>query len=159
MVWRKNAFGVTMLKQPFTPQVYTKHNEHGKPMAFKQQAEATADYLSSKHWAAAPDEQARTNTIPTTPLVPPDVEYNTDPISEEELNAAIAKQKNNKVGGPDEVVMEHFKQLDDVTPLLVLLSQWWETAEGPEHITEARVASIFKQETPTTRPTTDPFPY
>ena len=85
-----------MFKKPFSPQVYTKHDKHGLPVPFKKQAEATADYLASKHWAAPTNEQERTNTIPITPLVPEEVEYDTSPITEAELEATIKRQKTTK---------------------------------------------------------------
>ena len=49
---RDRWFGVKMLKKQFSPQVYTKYDKDGTPVAFKQQAEATTDYLDTKHWAA-----------------------------------------------------------------------------------------------------------
>ena len=92
---RDQWFGVKLLK-PFSPQVYTKHDKHGTPVTFKQQAEATAEYLSTTHWAEPQDEYYYTSTLPTTPLVPDTVEFDNSPILEEELQAILKTQKITK---------------------------------------------------------------
>ena len=65
-----------------------------------------------------------------------------------ELSRILKKLKNNKAGGPDDLIMEHFKHLDELGPLVLILNQWWDTGKGPEDITLARVVSIFKKGDP-----------
>jgi len=88
---RDRWFGVKMLKQPFSPQVYTKYDKDGIPVEFKQQAEATAEYIDTKHWAAPTNEAARTVTLPTTHLAPTDTTFDTSPITELELERKLKK--------------------------------------------------------------------
>ena len=147
---RDRWFGVKMVKKPFSPQVYTKHDKNGIPVTFKQQAEATAEYLDTKHWAAPTNEAARTITLPRTYLVPTNTTFDTSPITETELSNILKNLKNNKAGGPDTLVMEHLKHLDDyeLGPLAIILNNWWDTGKGPDDITLARVASIFKKGDP-----------
>ena len=77
-------------------------------ITISEQAEATADYLETSHWATNPNEDALTADIPTTKLNKQPPQYNSDQITKDELLTTIKYLKNNKTPGPDQLEAEMF---------------------------------------------------
>ena len=64
----------------------------------------------------------------------------------EELNTAIDSLKTNKASGPDELIGELFKDLDDTNRarLLHLYNEIYHSEEIPDHFNEALVVQLYK---------------
>ena len=68
------------------------------------------------------------------------------PFTIEELNQAIDTLQPNKAGGPDELIIELFKDMDDDNrhSLLNLYNEIYECTHIPEHFNEALVVQLYK---------------
>ena len=69
-----------------------------------------------------------------------------EPFSEQELEEAISKVKNNKAPGPDHNANEAFRLLDGESRITLLeyYNKVWEAGEAPEEWKEALVVSFYK---------------
>lgn len=81
-----------------------------------------------------------------------------DPITEEEVEAAIKKCKRGNAAGPDRLGNDRYKDhLDGLRPILTTLFNKWMEGGGPSHAVSSRDTSSAsrKKETPLTRSITD----
>ena len=114
----------------------------GKHTPLSQRAEAIAEYLEKDHWA--------NTTNDGNPCQEKIYEFNNANESDftlEELKQVLKSAKNDKQPGPDELIMELLKWLNNENKLrlLDLINGWWRGKNPPEELFSARVVPIYKK--------------
>lgn len=68
-----------------------------------------------------------------------------DPLTQEELDAALRRMAKGKATGPDEIPAAVWTALDDDNreALLRVLNKWWKQLRVPNELLQAEVVSIF----------------
>jgi hypothetical protein len=100
--------------------------------------------LATRQWGAATEEF---KAFPKDKIVRTSEDYIVSRITIEELKTVIKKVKRRKAPGPDEIPIEVFKEMDDVSliPILHILNKWWVSEELPNEMNDARIVLIFKK--------------
>ena len=117
-----------MKKDP-QPRFIHMKNLNGEFVAPKDRAEAIATYLQDKHWTS------RTNVPVENSAIIQDLtdQFDTGHFTMAEFDAALAKNKMYKQPGPDKIVMELFKWMnnENISWLLRLINFWWDNKVAP----------------------------
>ena len=79
----------------------------------EQRANTAATHLRNKIWNKQPQDEERTESISNTQIIPHTQAYNTQDITQEELDKIIKKLKRHTATGPDGLAIETIKELDD----------------------------------------------
>ena len=113
-----------------------------KPVPWSQTHQAFRDHLQNTQWAKT------TVPLPANPhthQINPQLSDHSA-FSQEELQEALRKLKDNKAPGPDQVPNEIFKLLDHNAELILLkaYNDIWTKGEVPNDWKEATVVSIYK---------------
>ena len=135
---QQNWPAIKKLRTVFTPRFSKRGNTRASiPANFPNDC---ANYFAQTHWARITREQTA-GKPPFHPQIP-----NEGPFTKEELDSAIDGLRRNKAGGPDELITELFKDLDNTnrTRLLELYNQIYDEEHIPEHFNEAHVVQIYK---------------
>ena len=98
MAWIKR------LKKPYSGKSIALKNAQGEIVNALSQADAFATYLSGQRWKTPSQPYA-------SPTRPPSTHHqvNTQPVTQKELSNILAKVKNNKAPGHDDIPAEAFK--------------------------------------------------
>ena len=100
---------ITRLRSDFVPKMYARKDQQGQTVALDKRAEATAEYLSQVRWGKpahavyAPDEQRYLQWINSGLMNTRPGNFNTDPITIDELNQVIKEIMRGKASGPDDI--------------------------------------------------------
>ena len=143
MRWR----GVMAIRKPYAPQPYELNDIHGNPVGPKYQAEAMAEYLSTRQWAPAPDEAAATATISTRSINRHLPEYELSPITVEYIAGILTEFRMGRAPGPDSMEVELLKNLpqEGIQIITDHVNHWFHHAETPMDLTTAKIAALFKK--------------
>ena len=135
---QQNWPAIKGLRKPFIPR-FSKRGT-GRSCLPAHFPNDCARYFASEHWKPLPPQL----TACAPPIYPETMEYGQFTI--EELNTVIDSLKTNKAGGPDELISEMFKDLDDVNRprLLQLYNEIYHTEHIPDHFNEALVVQLYK---------------
>ena len=105
---------------------------HGRPVAFAQAAQATAQYLENVQWGPAQNPcrhlpQATRDHLQARKRKSETLQFEDGPITEAELQRAIHKTSRGKAPGHDGIMTDEVKDLDDTNrgELLKLMNAWW----------------------------------
>lgn len=134
---------VKNLKGKFTHKFVKMKNKEGQLVSIENRAEAIADYLEQCHWTnSEPEEEPDTN-----PIIRGNEGEISEDFSTDELNSAIKSSKHGKQPGPDLIIMELIKWLNQENrySLLEMINKWWNERKAPKEIFEARVVPIHKK--------------
>ena len=114
----------------------------GKPVPWSKSHEAFKQHLEHSQWCNK--HLDHTALRAKNKLYPQNQDH--APFTLEELQASLAKLKNNKAPGPDQTPNELFKLLDaeSEVKLLELYNEIWEAGEAPEEWKEAVIVTIYK---------------
>lgn len=137
--------GIKIEKSTFKPCFYKMQDIHGQPVPLEKKADALAEYLDTKHWAPIDRQPPPKDCLGHVIDTPPPIEIGS--ITAEEVSEAIRASTPNKAPGPDGVVIELYKFLDDdnVNTFARILNQMWTEQTYPTDFTCAEVVSIFKK--------------
>ena len=111
-----------------------------RPVPWSNSHEAFRDHLQNKQWVYRGDPAKVEELSKRAPLHPTNT--SDEPFTEQELEEAISRVKNNKAPGPDDL----FRILDEELRITLLeyYNRVWESGEAPEEWKEALVVSIYK---------------
>ena len=135
---KQNWPAIKKLRSKFTPRFSKRGTGRSSiPANFPNDC---AEYFAHTHWKTCPP----TDTTMEPPLhrqIP-----DSDEFTIEELNEAIDNLKRNKTGGPDGLITELLKDMDNHnrTKLLALYNEIYRTETIPDHFNEALVVQIYK---------------
>jgi hypothetical protein len=78
-----------------------------------------------------------------------DLDINLDPITKEELKAAILKTENGKAHGPDNIPPEFLNADPDTTAdiMINLINEVWEQETAPAEWSEGYIVKLPKKDT------------
>ena len=143
------------MRQEYKPPVYGRNDMHGRPVAFTQAAPAIAQYLENVQWGPAQNlcrqlPQATRDHLQARKRKSETLQFEDGPITEAELQSTIHKMSRGKAPGPDGIMTDAIRDLDDTNrgELLKLMNAWWEKGELPTHLNDAYVASLYKKGDP-----------
>ena len=104
---RQKWHWIKRVPSDYKPRPVSIRESQGRPTSQTQQAQTFAEYLRDSHWAApaAPYSGPTDPIHPTAPVDP-------NPITIEELQAAIKRLAHNKAPGPDTIPAEAWQWLD-----------------------------------------------
>jgi len=76
--------------------------------------------------------------------------FNTEPITMDELNEVIKEVMRGKASGPDDISFDFVKVLNETlrAEVLIMLNDWWHEEELPNELLQSRVASLYKKGDP-----------
>ena len=79
-----------------------------------------------------------------------DAQWNTEPITVNELTQIIKRFKKAKAPGPDDITTDLIKELNEENreEVLNLINEWWIAGSIPEDMLTARVVSLYKKGNP-----------
>ena len=102
-------------------------------------ADALAEYLEMRHWAPIGRQPPPKDHLRPVVDTPPPIEIGS--ITAEEVREAICTSTPNKAPGPDGLVIELYKFLDDdiVNTFVKILNQMWTEETYPTDFTCAEV--------------------
>ena len=144
---REKWTSIKRKKSKYTPHFNKAKDIRGNRIPRGKKAEATAEYLEQIQW------KDTTDTLPAEridqKLIRDDLGIRDGPITEQELDRALRRLKNNKAPGPDRSTTELYKWLGSENRELVLegLAEYWNEAKVPSAITAANIASLYKKRT------------
>ena len=143
---RTNWKHIKAEKAEFKPNFYGMKDLDGNRVPMNKKAEALAEYLHQKQWGPKPSEKK----IPLSnrpKVIDESLGISTSDITEEEVDAAQARLKNNKAPGPDGVVAELYAWLkDDGKKCLHAAPQEnWRRKKIGEYENAANIASLYKK--------------
>ena len=141
---QQNWPAIKQLRTVFTPRFSKRgHTKANIPTNFPNDC---AIYFAQTHWAPIPTE----TTTEKRPLYPKITDEG--PFTKGELDAAIDGLRRNKAGGPDDLITELFKDMNDANRdrILDLYNEIYQTEEIPAHFNEAHVVQIYKPGKPPT---------
>ena len=135
---QQNWPAIKQLRRNFVPRFSKRGAEKSSiPSHFPNDC---ARFFANEHWKRLPQvwEAERPSLYPQCP--------EEGPFTQEEFNAAIDGLKANKAGGPDGLIMELFKDMDEGNraQLLTLYNEIYTTETIPDHFNEALVVQIYK---------------
>ena len=135
---QQNWPAIKRLRSKYTPR-FSKRGT-GKSSIPSHFPNDCATYFAKTHWQAIQTE----HTAIARPLHNQAMDRGQFTI--EELDDAIDNLKRNKTGGPDELITELLKDLDETnrTKLLRLYNEIYATDSIPDHFNEAMVVQIYK---------------
>jgi len=147
---------ITRLRSDFAPEMYARKDLRGRRVALDKRADATAEYLSQVQWGKpehteyTPDEQRYLQWVHSGQINTQPGNFNTDPITIEELNQVIKEVMRGKASGPDDISFDFVEILNETLreELLVMLNDWWREEELPNDLLQSRVASLYKKGDP-----------
>ena len=139
--------GIRRQKTEYKARPFERRDKDGKEITIRQQAEATAEYLTNKQWGTNTEEEELTKQISNNKIGKKSDKYRTNDFAPEELERAINTAKNNKVPGPDGLEAEIFKSLgrEGKITLLIIINNWWHNADMDSEILKANIASLYKK--------------
>ena len=120
--WKLNLFedlstakgkwkGIKIEKSTFKPSFYKMQDIQGQPVPLEKKADALAEYLEMRHWAPIDRQPPPKDHVRPVVDTPPPIEIGS--ITAEEVREAICTSTPNKAPGPDGLVIELYKFLDD----------------------------------------------
>ena len=152
---RDKWMGLRQMKTGYKPKTFAKCDKDGHPVRLSEQAEATAEYLASVHWADKPgepqDEEVAKSVFDDDYFLFKHVHhYRTGDFSMEELEARLAALKPHKAPGPDGLTTNAFKDLHPDVKVLILslMNQWLYNQYIPDDQLMAKVIAIYKKGNP-----------
>lgn len=116
------------LKRKYVPRYIQMRNKEGKHVAPEDKAEAIADYLEKEHLHNEEMEEG-----PSRAKISENANIVTDNFTLGELNKVLKSCKNNKQPGPDKVIMELIKWLNQDNKQIIpdLINEWWKEEKAP----------------------------
>ena len=147
---------VTRLRSDAIPNMYALKDQRGRRVALDKRAEATAEYLSEVQWGKpkprdyTPDEEHYLNWMHSGQMNTQPGNFNTDPITIEELNHVIKEVMRGKASGPDDISFDFVKVFNETLreEILIMLNDWWREESLPDELLQSRVASLYKKGDP-----------
>ena len=135
---QQNWPAIKALRQPFVPR-FSKRGQ-AKASIPKQFPNDCARYFATEHWQPIPQQAI----VTAPPFFPPS--YEAGRFTIEELNDTIESFRPNKAGGPDEMIIEFFKDMDPENRLhiLELYNEIYDTQQLPPHFNEVLVVQLYK---------------
>ena len=114
----------------------------GKPVPWSKSHDAFKQHLEHSQWC---NKHLDHTALKSRNRLHPQSQDHA-PFTLEELQASLAKLKNNKAPGPDQTPNELFKLLDaeSEVKLLELYNEIWETGEAPAEWKQAVIVTLHK---------------
>ena len=134
-------------RKKFVPRFVRFKNRHGEYIDFSEKASATADYLANVQWSRPEPCPSKINP---RPIIFDDLNLDDSDFSLGELKSVLAKSKQNKAPGPDDITADMLKLFNDENLQFVLdiVNHCWNTSVLPSDLELASVTSIFKKGNP-----------
>ena len=137
-----------ILRKPPKPQQGRLRNLAGVLVSTDERSETLAEHLEKIQWAVRPC----TVVEGLRPALWEGLPVTCGPVMDGEVQDAVCKLKNNKAGGADELLPEHFKALAKSPGGLQLITKLcqlcWESRRAPSSWMKSRVTLIFKKGDP-----------
>lgn len=131
-------------RKKFVPRFVRFKNRHGEYIDFSEKASATADYLANVQWSRPEPCPSKINP---RPIIFDDLNLDDSDFSLGEPKSVLAKSKQNKAPGPDDITADMLKLFNDENLQFVLdiLNHCWNTSVLPSDLELASVTSFFKK--------------
>ena len=132
-------------KSNFMPNFYNLKDIRGNRVPNSEKANAIAEYLHEVHWK--PNDLP----IPVDPrkvkIIHQDMNFNVGQLTHGEIESSIRNLKPHKAPGPDEIIAELFKFLDqeNIGILTDCLNKLWNTKSVPATFASAQIATLYKK--------------
>ena len=132
-------------KSNFMPKFHNLKDIRSNRVPNSEKANAIAEFLCEVHW------KPNDFPIPVDPqkvkIIHHDLNFNIGQLTHWEIESSIKNLKPHKAPGPDEIIAELFKFLDqeNIRILTNCLNKLWNTKSVPAAFASAQIATLYKK--------------